>query len=479
LDIHLTTTPATKVDADLLVVGVGSNFATSLATLDAAFDGGLLSALENQRFRGSPNQVLVTPTFGNIKANYLAIVGHGDEPHVAFGQAGRIARSKNCRHVALTLENADQAAKAIEYLNIGNYAYEEYRTDEQRTPALDAATLVGVPDTADHRTAVTRAATLARYQALARDLVNMPPADLYPESLAAQALALADLDHVEVEVWDLQRCKDEGCVGIVAVGQGSTRPGVMTRISYRPPNAVDHIALVGKGVTFDAGGHSLKPTGGMLTMRCDMGGAATTLAATGAIAALGLPVAVDTFLPAVENMLDGNAYKLGDILRYSNGVTVEVHNTDAEGRLILADGLIQACQVEGVTKVIDVATLTGAVVVAIGSDFTGLFTHADEMADGLLAAANQAGEGMWRLPLHNPYKRLLKADWGQIRNVGGREAGSITAALFLSHFVSDAVQWAHLDVAGTAFQDKPHDIWTSGATGQAVRTLTQWVANLE
>jgi leucyl aminopeptidase len=253
----------------------------------------------------------------------------------------------------------------------------------------------------------------------------------------------------------------------------------MTRISYRPPNAVDHIALVGKGVTFDAGGHSLKPTGGMLTMRCDMGGAATTLAATGAIVALGLPVAVDTFLPAVENMLDGNAYKLGDILRYSNGVTVEVHNTDAEGRLILADGLIQACQVEGVTKVIDVATLTGAVVVAIGSDFTGLFTHADEMADGLLAAANQAGEGMWRLPLHNPYKRLLKADWGQIRNVGGREAGSITAALFLSHFVSDSVQWAHLDVAGTAFQDKPHDIWTSGATGQAVRTLTQWVANLE
>ncbi len=202
------------------------------------------------------------------------------------------------------------------------------------------------------------------------------------------------------------------------------------------------------------------------------------LGATRAVAALGMPVNVTTFIGAVENMVDGNSYKLGDILRYRNGVTVEIHNTDAEGRLVLADCLINACATEGVAHVVDAATLTGACVVAVGDDFTGLFTSDDALASSLQDAADTEDEGLWRLPLHAPYKELLKGEWGQIKNVGGRTAGATTAALFLQHFVTDETSWAHLDVAGSAFHDKANSRYTAGATGEMVRTLTTWIGTL-
>jgi leucyl aminopeptidase len=187
---------------------------------------------------------------------------------------------------------------------------------------------------------------------------------------------------------------------------------------------------------------------------------------------------VDAFLPCVENMVAGNSYKLGDILHYRNGVTCEIHNTDAEGRLILADALIEACAVPGVSRVVDLATLTGAIIIALGSEFTGLFTPDDALAAELDAAFASAGELAWRQPLHAPYKRLLKGTWSQIKNVGGREGGSITAALFLQHFVTDNVRWAHLDIAGTAFADAPNEPYTAGGTGQVVRTLVDWATQI-
>ncbi|MEO0603153.1 MAG: M17 family metallopeptidase, partial [Myxococcota bacterium] len=231
-----------------------------------------------------------------------------------------------------------------------------------------------------------------------------------------------------------------------------------------------------KGVTFDAGGYSLKPSSAMQTMRCDMGGSAVMLGATAAIAELGLPVAVDCLVGAVENLVSGNAFKLGDILRYTNGVTVEIHNTDAEGRLVLADCLIRACKVDGVQTVIDAATLTGAAVVAVGSEYTGLFTDDDALAVELLDAADSTGEGLWRLPLHGPYKELLRSDYAQIKNVGSREAGATTAALFLQHFATEAPRWAHLDVAGPAFLDKASSRYAPGGTGEMVRSLVSWAA---
>jgi leucyl aminopeptidase len=413
-------------------------------------------------------------------------VGTGDRGwpalRVAAGRAGREVRSLGASTVgfAFPSTDADTLVRVLESAHAGNYLFQNYKPEDERSAGV-ATWFVSGAD-ALPAAAIQQAAVRAKWQSWARDLVNLAPADLYPQSLAARARELAALPGVEVEVWDIDRCKAEGCVGIVAVGQASDKPGVLVHVRYRPEMLAsggpskDHVALVGKGVTFDSGGLSLKPSDAMQTMRCDMGGAATMLAATAIAAENKLPVSIDTFCPAVENMVSGRSYKLGDVLRYSNGVTVEIHNTDAEGRLILADALLRACQVKGVSTVIDSATLTGACVVALGDDFTGMFTDDDELANDLLASAGQIGEGLWRLPLHGPYKEMLKSDYAQIKNVGGRPAGSITAALFLQYFVT-GVRWAHLDIAGPAFMEKTTNRYAPGGTGEMVRTLAHYLAS--
>ncbi len=278
-------------------------------------------------------------------------------------------------------------------------------------------------------------------------------------------------------MWDVKRLRAEGCVGTLAVGQGSERPPCIIKVTYKAKNPKAHVALVGKGVTFDSGGLSIKPSAGMQTMRCDMAGAATVLAALGAAATLELPVSIDCWVAAAENMTGGNAFKLGDILTYANGVTVENHNTDAEGRLVLADCLIQASRGDA-THIVDLATLTGACVVALGPDFSGLFTHDDALAADLMAVGAETGEAFWRMPLHKPYKDGLKADWAQLKNVAGRDAGATTAALFLEHFVGKDKRWAHLDIAGPAFLEKPSGPYAAGATGNPMRAVVRWIEKL-
>ncbi|MBN2798140.1 MAG: leucyl aminopeptidase [Deltaproteobacteria bacterium] len=468
---------ATELATDLLAVALGTDL-SGLDALDARFDGHLRPLAEQRKFEGKAGQSLLLPTLGRLPASHLLLLGIGAgsaaEKADAAGLAGLEARKLRAATLVLDLGPEAPFAQALERLAVGNYAWEAYRPEDQRTPALEQLTLVGADGT-DLSAALAR----AEGQRAARDWVNLPAADLYPETLASSAVeTFAGVEGVTVEVWDLDRCRAEDCVGILAVGAGSARPGRMIRVSYRPATPKAHVALVGKGVTFDAGGLSLKPSASMLTMKCDMGGAATVLGATLAAARQGLQVAVDTWVPAVENMTAGEAYKLGDILRYPNGVTVEIHNTDAEGRLVLADALIQACKVEGVTHVVDAATLTGACVVALGGDFTGLFTSSDELASALDDAAEVNGEGLWRMPLHKGYSRMIKGTWGQIKNVGGRDAGATTAALFLQHFVSQEVEWAHLDIAGPAFADSPTGPYVAGATGQMVRTLASWLEGL-
>jgi leucyl aminopeptidase len=292
--------------------------------------------------------------------------------------------------------------------------------------------------------------------------------------MAERAHSLAS-DQLTVEIWDEARIRDAGMGGIIGVGQGSTRPPCLIHCHYRPSGTPRRtIALVGKGVTFDSGGLSIKPSSGMLTMRCDMAGGATVLGVMRAIRDIQPDVEVHGIVGAVENMTGGDAMKLGDILHMHNGKTVEVHNTDAEGRLVLADCLSFASSL-GVDQVVDIATLTGAVVVALGEDFTGLFTGDEEIASGLLESAETTGEGLWRLPLHQAYKKKLKAEWADLKNLGDRWGGSITAALFLSEFV-DGPQWAHLDIAGPAFHERKHGHFASGATGTMVSTLTDWVS---
>jgi leucyl aminopeptidase len=265
--------------------------------------------------------------------------------------------------------------------------------------------------------------------------------------------------------------------GIDGVGKGSARPPRFVHMTYTPVGeAKGHIALVGKGVTFDSGGLSLKPSEGMMTMRCDMAGAAAVIGAMKAIAGLAPQVRVDVIFGAVENMPSGTSYKLGDILKMYNGKQVEIHNTDAEGRLVLADCLSYATELKP-DALVDLATLTGAAVVALGDWYSALYTRSDALAGTLAARATDAGEGIWRMPLPDLYKDKIKAEWGDIKNVGGRAGGSITAALFLSEFTT-VEKWAHIDIAGPAFLDASLMHYAAGGTGTMVRTLARWIESI-
>ena len=463
--------------ADLLVIGAreGAVAGAVERALGAAGDGFVAAATDDE-FKAKVGTTVTYPALGLEGVTRVAIVGLGDGAgddafRRAAGQAGSLARGKKAATVVLDLGplDAGQAAAAVEGFVAGNYRYDGFKPESERTPA--AATLVFAGPVDDG--AVASALALAAGQALARDLVNAPPADIYPETLAAAALELAG-EHITVDVWDEARIRAAGMGGIIAVGQGSVRPPRLIHLHYKPAGAAKAtLGLVGKGVTFDSGGLSLKPSAGMQTMRCDMGGGGTVLGVFRALRDLQPDVEVHGFVGAVENMNSGGSYKLGDILRMYNGKTVEVHNTDAEGRLVLADCLHLACET-GVDELVDIATLTGAAVVALGPHYTGLFSNDEGLVGDLLGAAEGAGEGLWRMPLPDFYKEMLKAEWGTIKNVGGRAAGASTAALFLSEFV-DGPKWAHLDIAGPAFLDKATRHYVSGATGAMVPTLTRWI----
>jgi len=314
---------------------------------------------------------------------------------------------------------------------------------------------------------------------LTRELVNRTADEIYPESFAQRARQVADeFSNMKCEIWDQKRLEDEKMGALLAVARGSDREPRLVVMEYLNggPDAPT-IALVGKGVTFDSGGYSIKPSQGMITMKCDMAGAATVLGAMAAIAELGLKANVIGLMGMVENLVSGNAYKLGDVLTARNGKTIEVHNTDAEGRLVLADVLCYAADRE-VDYIIDLATLTGACVVALGTDVTGLFSNHEKWAGQVQSAANSCGEPIWPMPMFDEYNELLKSDLADVKNIGGRWGGAITAAKFLENFVNDT-PWVHLDIAGPAFAEssKPHQ--EGGGSGKMVQTLVETVAQLK
>lgn len=465
------------LSTDLLAIGVRQDaVADTLSSVLGDAGAAFAEAAAQDEFTGKLGSKAVYPAMGAGGARRVALLGLGadadaDAIRRAAGQAGTVARDKKAGSVALVLGDLDAVATgaAVEGFAAGNYRYDRYKLEADRKPAAEQLVFVGK---ADDRI-LHHGVAVAAGQSFARDLVNAPAADIYPESLAQEALALAD-DRITVDVWDEDRIRAAGMGGIIAVGQGSERRPRLIHVHYKPEGeAKRKIGLVGKGVTFDAGGLSIKPSAGMMTMRCDMGGGATVLGVMRAIKDIRPDVEVHGFVGAVENMVSGGSYKLGDILTMYNGKTVEVHNTDAEGRLVLADCLHLACQ-QGLDALVDIATLTGAAVVALGDHYTALYSNDEPLAESLLGRAASAGEGLWRMPLPDFYKEMLKAEWGHIKNVGGRPAGSITAALFLSEFV-DGPAWAHLDIAGPAFLDKPKRHFAQGGTGAMVPTLTRWV----
>jgi leucyl aminopeptidase len=311
----------------------------------------------------------------------------------------------------------------------------------------------------------------ARALWLARELVNAPPCDLYPETFAVAAADAGRLNGFSVDVWDESRIAAERMGSLLAVAKGSARPARLAVLRYTGAPGGPVLGLVGKGVTFDSGGLSLKPTDGMVDMKCDMAGAAAVLAGTQAVAELKLPVNVLGVLALVENMPGGNAVKLGDVLTARNGKTIEVLNTDAEGRLILADALCFAA--EQTDRLVDFATLTGACLVALGHETAGLMTNDDGWGDATLAAVARAGERAWKLPMDAIYDGLIKSKVADMRNTGGGKwGGAIAGGKFLQQFVGDA-KWVHLDIAGPAWADNDSPALDAGGTGAMVRSIVE------
>lgn len=487
MEIRRVDKPWTQVEADWLIVPVveAAEISGPLLELDNALSGIITRLKSLGDLTGKLASTLPLRGVTGISASRILFVGLGQAKDLTIARVDKALMTAS-RAIADKPETRVAVAVPIEMIGsvspsefvssatscglVGSIGQDLYRTERGRHPF--ASLQVITTGSSDLDNAIDRGRILGQSINLARDLVNRPPQEITPLGFARRAEAVAAETGLRIEVLDQARLEQERMRSMLAVAQGSTQPPCMVIVEHDGggPNA-PRLALVGKGVTFDSGGLSLKPTDGMLTMKCDMAGAATVLGAMAAIARLKLPVNVVGYMGLVENMPGGSAFKLGDILTARNGVTIEVLNTDAEGRLVLADVLSYAVDA-GVDRIVDLATLTGACVVALGEDVSGAFTNNQPWCDALLAAAKATGEDVWQLPMWDLYEDLIKGDVGDIKNTGGRWGGSITAARFLQHFVSDK-PWVHLDIAGPAYasSNKPHR--EAGGTGHMVKTLVE------
>jgi leucyl aminopeptidase len=481
-------------EADVLVIGVihtpaGPAAAPGLAGVDEALGGTLAGALSALGATGELEEISKIPGGGKLPATLVLAVGLGDAP--ADGapfdaerlrrSAGAALRSAGVRKAAANGDDSpvskavtlalpaltpDEAEAVTTGALLGAYSFRKYRATSSADLAVTVLTGGGNAD------AVRRGQVVAKAVNLVRDLVNTAPLDLPPAGLAAEAERVAAEAGIAVEVLDEAALADGGFGGLIGVGQGSTRPPRLIRLSYTHPEATQTVAFVGKGITFDSGGLSLKPPKSMETMKCDMSGAAAVLAATVAAADLALPVNVVGYLCAAENMPGGAAQRPSDIITIYGGKTVEVLNTDAEGRLVLADGIVRSGEDDPVL-IVDVATLTGAATVALGNRTAGVMGSSDKVAADVAAIMRDAGEPAWPMPFPEELRSGLDSTVADMTNVSAdRGGGMLTAGLFLKEFVPEGVAWAHLDIAGPAFNEKAAFGYTpKGGTGAATRAL--------
>jgi leucyl aminopeptidase len=443
---------------------------------------------EARGFGGKAGEALALPTLGRLPAATLLLVGLGERGEVDAEALRRAAgtvvrRAGGATTAATTVPQAlpgDPAAavRAVaEGALLAAYRFDKYKAagdgaaDGRRLARLALAAGDADPQVAAGALRAGRIRAAATN--LARDLANEPANALHPADLAAAAERLLAGKGVAVTIKDEQALEREGFGGIVGVGQGADHPPRLVELVYAPPGATDRVVLVGKGITFDSGGLSLKPADGMKTMKTDMSGAAAIIGVMSALADLGVGVAVTGYLASAENMPSGKATRPGDVLTMKNGTTVEVLNTDAEGRLVMADALALGAASEP-DAIVDVATLTGACQVALGMKYAGLMANDDALAGEVLEAAAEAGERTWRLPLPPEYHKEIESDVADLKNVGDRWGGALIAGLFLQEFVAGR-PWAHLDIAGPARNESDDDYLVKGSTGTAVRTLLSWL----
>ncbi len=485
--LTLTDAAVTTAAVDALVVGTvqgadGPLLAPGSEDVAAAFDGGLVELLTLLGASGKADEVVKLPTRGTIAAPLLVATGLGkveteptaEQVRRAAGAAARALAGTS--HAVTTLSQLHLTA-AAEGAALGAYRFGQYRSrneDQSRNgdaPLARVDLAVSAPRAAAAKQELARAVAVAEAVHTARDLVNTPPNDLYPASFADRAVALAEAAGLRTEVLDEKALRAGGYGGILGVGGGSSRPPRLVRLHHSPSKPKARVALVGKGITFDTGGISIKPAANMDHMTSDMAGAAAVVATVILAARLDLPVEVIATVPMAENMPSATAYRPGDVLSLYGGTTVEVLNTDAEGRLILADALVRACE-DSPDYLVDTATLTGAQLVALGPRTPGVM-GTPEFRDRVTALSQQVGENGWAMPLPEHLRGELDSRLADIANVAGnRWGGMLTAGVFLAEFVTDDLPWAHIDVAGPAFNTaSPWGYTGKGATGVPVRTM--------
>ncbi len=450
---------------------------------------GLERAYRDAKLTGKKHEnLLVVRRDGDrFAAGAVLLVGVGDKeevtPNVIRRVLGRAAGSLGrFGTVATTFAQAaggraaaDAAQATVEGLILGGYRFDRYKTGEDGAKPITRITVLGSPrgEAKGARDAIRRGQVVADAVCWARDLVNTPAGDMPPAQIAREAQKMARQVGLRCKVWGKPELERGGFGGILGVGAGSVNPPRLIELSYTGAGRATPIALTGKGIAFDSGGLSIKDAKGMETMKCDMGGAASILATMKAIAILKPRVNVIAAIPSSENMPSGSATKPGDVLRHRGGTTSEVLNTDAEGRLVLADALAYLAEKEP-EVIIDTATLTGACMIALGDQITGAMGNDDRLIGDVTRAGDAVGETVWELPLHPDYRRLIDSNVADVKNIGERYGGAITAAWFLAEFVGDT-PWVHLDIAGPAWSEKVNDLGPKGATGVPVRMLVRYL----
>src|SRR5882762_2517163 len=462
-----------------------------LKQLDELSGGFVKSAIESEEFTGKEGETAYLHLLGNkkLKAQRLLLVGVGETSEYEAAQVSQMAgtavrylRSKNAKSIAIVpragIDPDSAATDALAGSFVALFDPEKYRTVEKEEKQVDRLIVVVEGGDEDSlKQAVERGRIIGESVNFTRDLANEPGAYMTPSNMAERAREIANEFGLSIDVLDEARMEQEGMGSLLSVSRGSDEPAKLIVLKYTPPNATEEseglLAFVGKGITFDSGGISIKPGENMELMKYDMSGGASVMGAMRAIGQLKPPIPVLGVIPCAENLPSGKATKPGDVVRAMTGKTIEIINTDAEGRLVLADAIAYAKKL-GATTIFDMATLTGAVSVALGDVNTAILGTDQELIDEIIASGKETGEKFWQLPLDKEYSKQIKSDIADIKNVGGRKAGTITAAAFLKEF-AEGLSWAHLDIAGTAWSDDAKPYRAKGPTGIAVRTLLNMV----
>ncbi|HEX73751.1 MAG TPA: leucyl aminopeptidase [Dehalococcoidia bacterium] len=464
------------------------------AAIDKALDGAISQLISQDEIKGKLNEITIIHSLGKLPAARVVVVGLGKQQSLSqdkvsgvVAEACRFLRQKGVNSIATVAQgagisgiNLESAVRAVtEGALLGVYSFRRHITKEAEYGEIKELAIVGTDGTKLPRLeqACYEGKVLAEATNLARDMVNEPANHMTPSNMAEIAANLAESYRLELSIFEQEKMQELGMGGLLGVSQGSRQLPKLIILHYKGDDSTQlNVALVGKGVTFDSGGISIKPSERMGEMKGDMAGGAAVMAAISAIARLKPKINVAAIIPATENLPDGNALKPGDVLTAMNGKTIEIISTDAEGRLILADALSYTNKLDA-KHIIDVATLTGACQIALGTLCTGAFGNNQELINKVIAAGNEAGEPIWQMPMYEEYKEQNKSDVADIKNVGGRSAGAITAAQFLAEFVGDT-PWVHLDIAGTSESEKERAYLVKGATGVPVRTLVNLVLSL-